>query len=107
MQCWQRFKTFQQLGKWVELLFLEMTALRCFYISWPWGECSPYDVGVECVPYVMRELVKSTVRSCRSVRCRAQPVSHISLWRRVEFTSAQRLSRCGQWAIARTPRPIA
>jgi hypothetical protein len=41
------FKSFSERGAWVEMLFMAAAAFKGYRVLRPWGEASPYDVGVE------------------------------------------------------------
>jgi hypothetical protein len=58
MERWERFHTFKQRGEWVELEFMAQAALHGFSVSKPWGDCSPYDVGIEHGGQLLRVQVK-------------------------------------------------
>ena len=57
------FANFKQRGEWVELLFMAWALRKGLRVSKPWGDSSPYDVGVEHGRHLTRVQVKST--SCR------------------------------------------
>ena len=54
------FKTFAERGAWVEMLFMAAASFHGFRVLKPWGEVSPYDVGVEGGGRLLRVQVKST-----------------------------------------------
>jgi hypothetical protein len=54
------FKTFKERGEWVELRFMAQALRHGFKVSKPWGECMPYDIGVEHGSNFLRVQVKST-----------------------------------------------
>ena len=58
------FRTFKERGEWVELRFMTAAVEHGFKVSKPWGDSSPYDVGVESGSRILRVQVKST--ACRS-----------------------------------------
>jgi hypothetical protein len=58
-QC-KGFKTFKERGEWVELQFMARALRKGFRVSKPWGDSSPYDVGVEHREQFLRVQVKST-----------------------------------------------
>ena len=57
------FRTFKERGEWVELVFMARAVRLGFKITKPWGDSSPYDVGVESGERTLRVQVKST--DCR------------------------------------------
>ncbi|MFY9680520.1 MAG: group I intron-associated PD-(D/E)XK endonuclease [Candidatus Sulfotelmatobacter sp.] len=54
------FRNFKQRGEWVELLFMAWALRKGLRVSKPWGDSSPYDVGVEHGQQLIRVQVKST-----------------------------------------------
>lgn len=58
------FRTFKERGEWVELLFMALVIKHGFKVSRPWGDSSPYDVGIESGSRILRVQVKST--DCRT-----------------------------------------
>jgi hypothetical protein len=58
-QC-SGFRTFKERGEWVELRFMAEAVRKHFKVSKPWGDSSPYDVGVEHGRQFLRVQVKST-----------------------------------------------
>jgi len=48
-------------GEWAELVFMERAMELGFGVSFPWGESSRYDVGIEWKGEYSRVQVKSTV----------------------------------------------
>ena len=54
------FKTFKERGEWVELCFMTRALEHGYKISKPWGDSSPYDVGVSHGSDILRVQVKST-----------------------------------------------
>ncbi len=54
------FSNFQERGEWVELQFMVRALRKRFRVSKPWGNSSPYDVGVEHGRRFLRVQVKST-----------------------------------------------
>ncbi len=58
-QC-RGFRTFKERGEWVELQFMARAVRLGFKVSKPWGDSSPYDVGVESGSRILRVQVKST-----------------------------------------------
>jgi PD-(D/E)XK endonuclease len=54
------FRTFKERGEWVELQFMARALRKGFRVSKPWGDSSPYDVGVEHREQFLRVQVKST-----------------------------------------------
>ena len=68
------FKTFKERGEWVELRFMAQALGHGFTVSKPWGDTSPYDVGVENGPNFLRVQVKSTSnRSGTGYFCQFKP----------------------------------
>lgn len=71
---WRHFHTFKQRGEWVELEFMAQAALHGFSVSKPWGDCTPYDVGVEHGSDFLGVQVKSTtVRTGTGYFCQFKP----------------------------------
>jgi len=58
---WGKFRTFQERGEWVELVFMAAALLHGFHALKPWGESRPYDVGIEVLGGLLRVQVKSTM----------------------------------------------
>ena len=56
----QGFRNYKQRGEWVELQFMLQAVRKRFRVSKPWGDSSPYDVGVEYGRQFLRVQVKST-----------------------------------------------
>jgi hypothetical protein len=54
------FRNYKQRGEWVELQFMLQAVRKRFRVSKPWGDSSPYDVGVEYGRQFLRVQVKST-----------------------------------------------
>jgi PD-(D/E)XK endonuclease len=54
------FRNFKERGEWVELQFMVRALRKGFRVSKPWGDSSPYDVGVEHGRQFLRVQVKST-----------------------------------------------
>jgi hypothetical protein len=54
------FKNFKQRGEWVEAQFVAQALRRGFKVLKPWGDSSPYDIGVEYGRQFFRMQVKST-----------------------------------------------
>jgi hypothetical protein len=54
------FRNFKERGEWVELLFMAWALRKGLRVSKPWGDSSPYDVGVEHGRQLVRVQVKST-----------------------------------------------
>ena len=54
------FRNYKQRGEWVELQFMARAIRKRFRVSRPWGDSSPYDVGVEYGRQFLRVQVKST-----------------------------------------------
>jgi hypothetical protein len=70
----QRFRSFKKRGEWVELKFMAEAAARGFSITKPWGDCSPYDVGIDHNGGMIRVQVKSTsYRVGAGYLCRFKP----------------------------------
>jgi hypothetical protein len=85
------FKTFKERGEWVELRFMTSALEHGFKISKPWGDSSPYDVGVESGSRILRVQVKST--DCRTqygFLCQFKPNSHSQPYtlKQVDFFAA-------------------
>jgi PD-(D/E)XK endonuclease len=71
------FKTFKERGEWVELRFMAQALRHGFKISKPWGECTPYDIGVEHGANFLRVQIKSTsVRTGTGYFCQFKPNYH-------------------------------
>ncbi len=54
------FRNYKERGEWVELTFMARAIRKRFRVSKPWGDSSPYDVGVEHGAEFLRVQVKST-----------------------------------------------
>jgi hypothetical protein len=59
MEDWQRLRSGKERGEWAELQFMA-AAGRSFTVCKPWGESSPFDVGIEYRPNFLRVQVKSS-----------------------------------------------
>jgi len=71
------FRTFKERGEWVELVFMAWAARHGFRVSKPWGDSSPYDVGIQWGTRILRVQVKST--DCRTqfgYLCQFKPNCH-------------------------------
>jgi len=85
------FRTFKERGEWVELQFMAGAVRKGFKVSKPWGDSSPYDVGVECGERILKIQVKST--DCRmgtGYLCRFKPNQHSERYtlKKVHFFAA-------------------
>lgn len=61
-------------GEWAELVFMERAKELGFGVSFPWGESSRYDVGLEWEGRYMRVQVKSTIYKIgNSYVCNTRP----------------------------------
>jgi len=58
MQHWEKFRTFKERGKWVELLFMAAAAAHGYHVLKPWGDSLEYDVGIEHRGCLLRVQVK-------------------------------------------------
>ncbi|HUE53233.1 MAG TPA: group I intron-associated PD-(D/E)XK endonuclease [Terriglobales bacterium] len=68
------FRTFKERGEWVELRFMDHAMGLGLRVSKPWGDSSPYDVGVEVGSRFLRVQVKSTThRVGHGYLCRLKP----------------------------------
>jgi hypothetical protein len=68
------FRNFKQRGEWVELLFMAWALRKGLRVSKPWGDSSPYDVGVEHGRQLIRVQVKSTsYRLANGYQCGFRP----------------------------------
>ncbi len=56
-----RIKNHKKRGEWAELVFMARVKELGFGLLRPWGESSPYDVGVEWEGRFWRVQVKSTI----------------------------------------------
>jgi hypothetical protein len=74
MDHWKHFKSFKQRGEWVELRFMAAAVERGLFVLKPWGDCAPYDVGVDHGPNFLRVQVKSTAfRTGTGYFCQLKP----------------------------------
>ncbi len=86
MDICRHFKNFKERGEWVELRFMTAAIENGFKVSRPWGDCRPYDVGVEHGPNFLRVQVKSTtVRNGNGYFCQFKPNFH----KKQDYTVAQ------------------
>ncbi len=60
MQDCKVFRNFKERGEWVELRFMARAMEHGYKVATPWGDSSPYDVGVSHGSGVLRVQVKST-----------------------------------------------
>lgn len=68
------FKNFKERGEWTELIFMARAVRKHFKVSKPWGDSSPYDVGVEHGRQFLRVQVKSTsFRLSNGYQCGFRP----------------------------------
>jgi hypothetical protein len=68
------FRNFKERGEWVELTFMARAIRKRFKVSKPWGDSSPYDVGVEHGAELLRVQVKSTShRLSNGYQCGLRP----------------------------------
>jgi hypothetical protein len=81
----------KQRGEWAELVFMARAKERGFDLVRPWGESSPYDVGLEYAGRFMRVQVKSTtLKVCHSYVCNTRPCNraHVYTVRQIDFLAA-------------------
>lgn len=68
------FRNFKERGEWVELTFMARAVRNHFRVSRPWGDSSPYDVGIEHAEKFLRVQVKSTShRVANGYQCGFRP----------------------------------
>jgi hypothetical protein len=68
------FRNFKERGEWVELQFMARAVRKHFKVSKPWGDSSPYDVGIEYRQQFLRVQVKSTsYRLSNGYQCGFRP----------------------------------
>jgi hypothetical protein len=102
-----RFKTFKERGEWVELRFMADALEHGFKVSKPWGDSSPYDVGVESGSRILRVQVKSTAcRAGTGYFCQFKPNYHKKqdyTLRQIDFFAAYVIPQDAWYVI---PAPV-
>lgn len=77
VQSHKAFHNFKERGEWVEVRFMAKAMELGFKVSKPWGDTTPYDVGVEHGRNFLRVQVKSTTyRTGTGYLCQFKPNYH-------------------------------